>query len=372
MSFIYNLIVFLIIGSSLYEMYGNQQANKAWFYSIITLMALTAGLAYAISPDWFAYWNAFEGAAIVSWGELMKLAEMTDMEVGYTFLNKLVSSIGLGYASFLLILAGLSLALKASTIYKYGGYVFFSLLLYITPAYFVEEHVHLRQGIATAITIFSVRFIIERKLYYFLICFAIAFLFHKACVAFILAYWIVKIKFNNTTVIVLVSAALIASITGLSTQIDGIMQLMPFGIAETYSDYSGEETESSIIGDIVKIIIVCSILMFNKTATENDPYYAFFRNIYLFGVIMYFFFGNGIFAVRLPNFYLIHIIFLVPRMAMALKDNSNLKNFLYTGFVAYALVLYVYFYNNWGDRTGFGSYTTSLNEWVPYSFFLDE
>lgn len=334
-------------------------------------MVLTAGFAYAISPDWIPYWNAFEGASILSWGELGFLSENMSMEIGYIFLNKIISSFGLGYASFLIILVAIGLSLKASTMYKYGGFVFFSLLLYLTPAFFVEEHVHLRQGIANAVTIFSVRFVIERKLYKFLICIIIAFLFHKACIVFLFAYWIVKIKFNNTTVITLVSAAVIANLTGLSTQIDAIMQFMPFGIADSYTDYAGEEAESSLLGDIVKIIIVCCILVFNKTATENDPYYAYFRNIYLFGVIIYFFFGGGIFAVRLPNFYLIHIIFLVPRMVMALKENYAFKNVLYTGFVIYAIVLYIHFYNLWGDRTGFGNYTTSLNEWVPYSFFLD-
>lgn len=352
-------------------MRGDEKVSKSWFYSIIGLMILTAGLAYAISPDWFAYWNAFEGAAKLSWGELSGLAELTDMEIGYTYLNKIISSLGLGYASFLLIIVAIGLSLKASTMYKYGGFVFFSLLLYLTPAFFVEEHVHLRQGIANAVTIFSVRFVIDRKLLPFLLCITIAFLFHKASIAFILAYWIVKIKFNNTTVITLVSAAVIANVTGLSTQIDSIMQFMPFGISESYNDYAGEQSESSIIGDVVKVIIVCCVLIFNKTATENDPYYAYFRNIYLFGVIMYFFFGGGIFAVRLPNFYLIHIIFLVPRMVMALKEHYSMKNVLYSGFVIYSLVLYFYFYNNWGHKSGFGSYTTSLNEWVPYSFILD-
>lgn len=334
-------------------------------------MILTAGLAYAISPDWISYWNAFEGASKLNWGELGFLSENMSMEIGYIVLNKSISSLGLGYSSFLIILVAIGFTLKASTMYKYGGFVFFSLLLYITPAFFVEEHVHLRQGIANAITIFAVRFVIERKLYKFLICLTIAFLFHKACIVFIFAYWIVKIKFNNNTVITLVSVAVLANLTGLSAQIDSIMQYMPFGIAESYTDYAGEEAESSLLGDIVKIIIVCCVLIFNNTATENDPYYAYFRNIYLFGVIIYFFFGGGIFAVRLPNFYLIHIIFLVPRMVMALREKYAFKNLLYTGFVVYALILYIHFYNLWGDRTGFGNYTTSLNEWVPYSFFLD-
>ncbi len=368
MSFIYNFMLVLVLSTSLWEMYGNQRANKNWFYAVITLMALVAGFAYGLSPDWVAYWNAFEGTWATDFSGLNQLSESLDMEIGYLFLNKIVSSIGLGYASFTVIIALIALYLKASSIFKYSGYAFLALLMYMVPTYFFEEHVHVRQGLANAITIFSVRYIIERKLYMFLLCFVLAFLFHKASIAFLLAYWIVKINFNNTLVITVVLASIIANYTGLSVLIDGVMQFMPFGVAETYNDYANETFEASILGDIVKILTVIAILLFNKPATENDPYYPYFRNIYLFGVVLFFFFGKGIFAARLPGFYTVFIIFLIPRMVMALRHNEFFKNVVYVSFTVYTLILYINFYNNWGHKSGFGNYTTSFNEWVPYSF----
>lgn len=335
-------------------------------------MIFTAGLAYAISPDWIPYWNAFQGANIFGFSELLQLSETLDMEIGYIFLNKVVSTLGLGYASFTIIISAIALTLKSTTIYKYSGYVFLGLLMYMVPSFFFEEHVHVRQGLANAITIFSVRYIIDRKLYYFLICFVIAFLFHKASVVFLLAYWIATIKFNNTMVAGIVLVAVIANYTGLSTAIDGLMQYMPFGVAETYNDYANATVVGSVLGDIVKILTVIAILMFNKAATEKDPYFVYFRNIYLFGVVLYFFFGRGIFAARLPGFYTVFIIFLVPRMIMALKDNLTFKNFVYTSFTVYTILLYVNFYVTWGDKSGFGNYTSVFNEWVPYSFFQRE
>lgn len=372
MSFIYNLILVLILGSSLYEIYGGQKPSRPWFYLIVVLMIFTAGLAYAISPDWVPYWNAFEGASLVGFTELPHLSEALDMEIGYILLNKIVSMFGLGYASFTLIISAIALVLKSSTIYKYSGYIFLGLLMYMVPTYFFEEHVHVRQGLAGAITIYSVRFIIERKLYYFLICFVIAFMFHKASVVFLLAYWIATLRFNNVMVGGVVLVAIIANYTGLSTAIDGLMQFMPFGVAETYNDYSNATIVGSILGDVVKILTVIAILLFNKKATENDPYFAYFRNIYLFGVVLYFFFGRGIFAARLPGFYTVFIIFLVPRMIMALKENAVFKNFVYVSFTVYTVMLYVNFYVTWGDKSGFGNYTTVFNEWVPYSFFQRE
>lgn len=369
MSFIYNLLAILILVSSIYEISTDKTPDKRWFYFIIIMMMLTAGLAYGLSPDWVAYWNAFEGAAVTGVGELLMLGDAVGMEFGYILLNKLVSSLGLGYASFTVIIAIIALTLKSITIYKYGGYVFMAVLMYFIPIYLFEEHVHVRQGLANAIMIFSVRYIIERKLLKFLICFVIAFLFHKAVVAFLLAYWIVKIRLNNLTIGLIVGASILANVVGLSGAIGGLMQYMPFGVAETYNDYANELAEGGFLGDVAKICTVAAILMFNKIVSEKDELFVYFRNIYLFGVIIYFFFGNGIFAARLPVFFTVYIIFVIPRMVKALRDNPVFKNFIYTAFTAYTIMLYVNFYYNWGDKSGFGNYKTVFNEWAAYSFF---
>ncbi|MFV0306038.1 MAG: EpsG family protein [Moheibacter sp.] len=369
MSFIYNFMFVLLLVSAIYEVYTNEEPNKNWFYTIVGLMMLTAGLAYGISPDWVAYWNAFEGAAQTSLGELKDLSKALDMEYGYLLLNKLISSVGLGYGAFTLLIAVIALWLKTTTIYKYGGYVFMALLIYYVPTYFFEEQIHVRQGMANAITIFSIRYIINRDLRRFLICLVVAFYFHKSAVAFLLAYWIVKIKFNNVTIIVLVGLAVVANAIGLSTQIDGIMQFMPFGVAETYNDYADAVTENSILGDIVKVLIVIAILMFNNIVEKKDELYPYFRNIYVFGVILYFFFGNGIFATRLPGFYTVFLVFLVPHMVKALKDNTTFKNIVFISFTAYIITLFGHFYNTWSEKTGFDDYETFFNRKAPYSFF---
>ncbi len=369
MSFIYNLIVFLILISSIYEFNRNAEPNKIWFRTIIVLMIFTAGLAYGLSPDWFPYWNAFEDTAVTPFSELKELSKSWDMEIGYLYLNKLVSTFGLGYAFFTLFIAGLALTLKSIAIWRYGGYVFMALLMYTIPTYFFEEHVHVRQGLANAVMFFSIKYIVDRKFWKFFACFVIAFLFHKAVVAFLFAYWLVKIKFNNTFIILLVSSAVIANAVGLSTAIDGIMSILPFGVGESYSDYANEFTEKSILGDIVKVLTVIAILMFNKRVSKIDPLFAYFRNIYLFGVVIYFFFGEGIFASRLPGFFTVYIIFVIPRIVKALSESPFFKNFVYTMFTIYTLALYINFYNVWGDKSGFGNYRTSLYKWAPYGFF---
>lgn len=372
MSFIYIFILLLITACSLYEMYGNKVVGRFWFYSVVGVMILTAGLGYAIGPDWLNYWNAFEKSSITPYENLPALSEYASMEVGYLYFNKMVSSIGLGYASFTLILAFLSIYLKANAMFRYCGYVFLGLLMYMVIFYFYGDQVQVRQGLAMGFTTYSVRYIIERKLYYFLLFFLLAFLIHKSSIIFIFAYWVVNIKFNRNLILSIVSLAIIANYTGLHTSIDNLIQLLPFGVGERYDAYDETaNTAGSIFGDLVKIFSVVAILIYDKEAAERDEYYPYFRNLYLLGVILFFFFGRGIFAYRLPNYYVIFLGFLAPRMVYAFKDNITVKNILYIAFLLYSLLMFGNMYINTTSRGTFTNYTTVFYDWVPYSFFLE-
>lgn len=368
MSFIFNLLVFLILVSTIHEVTTDNIVNKKWYWFIIAMMMLTAGLAYGVSPDWVAYWRAFEGVAAAEFTDLGILTESFDMEFGYLLLNKLVSSVGLGYAAFTLVIAIIAMYLKGITIYKYGGYVYLALLMYFVPTFLFEEHVHVRQGLANAVMFYSIRYIIEKRFWKFLLCFVIAFLFHKAVAPFLFAYWIARIRLNNVTIISLVGGAVILNTTGIADQIGALAEMLPFGVSDAYLDYANETMERGVLGDTVKIITVAIILLLNNRVVKEDPLFPIFRNIYIVGIFMYFFFGQGIFAARLPGFFTVYIVFVVPRMIYALRENRMLKNFIFIGFTVYTMLLYVNFYNNWAGKSGFADYTTVFNKWVPYDF----
>src|SRR5690554_3207673 len=133
MSFIYNFLIFLILISALYEFWSDNPPSRKWFIIIVVMMILIAGFAYGISPDWVAYWNAFEMTNQMPFSQLGEYSTLTDMEVGYVSLNKMVSAVGLGYGSFTLFIAAIALILKSSSIFKYSGYVFLGLLMYTIP-----------------------------------------------------------------------------------------------------------------------------------------------------------------------------------------------------------------------------------------------
>ena len=332
-------------------------------------MALTAGFGYALSPDWVAYFNVFRSLPNVDWPDLPRFSELVSMEKGYLSVNKILSDIGFDFGFLALLLASISLLLKTSTFYKYGGFPFLVLFIYAMPNFLFEEHVHIRQGFANAITIYSIRYIIDRKLLKFLLCLTIAYQFHSSVIVFILAYWIAVLKFNEITIGWLVTIAIIGNYTGLTSIIEVIMQYMPFG-QDKFEDYQSQlYTESGVaLGDIIKILSVMSIIIYNKYAS-HDKLYCMFRNLFIMGVLLFFFLGKGIFGIRLPGFYLVFMGLTIGRMLYSFKGEVFKQNFIYYTFILYTVLLIFWFQIKQGHNSNFGNYRTFFTEGAAYGLW---
>lgn len=299
MSLIYNIIIFLLAFGTIQEVSRDQPISKVYFWGVVVVMILTAGLGYGLSPDWVAYLDAFR---IV--GELPTLEEVRlfgasyGMENGYLFSNRFLYSLGFDFGMVSLLLVSISLYLKGNTFYKYAGYPMLALFMYTVPTFFFEEHIHIRQGLANAIMLYSVRFIIDRKFWKFFLCLVLAYQFHQSCIVFILAYWIAKVRVSTPMIGILVVIAIVANLTGLTSIIDAIMEIMPFG-QDRFEAYESDIYKSGGIevGDIVKIMTVIAIMVFNKRAAKDETYLVF-RNLFIMGVLLYFFLGRGIFGDR--------------------------------------------------------------------------
>ena len=108
-------------------------------------------------------------------------------EKGYVFLNMLISSLGLNYRFFLLIIATISLSFVLVTIYRYATYPFLILFIYFTNFYFLNELLIMRTGIAFSIIFFALKYLKDNKKKYILFV-IIASLFHRIALIACLLY----------------------------------------------------------------------------------------------------------------------------------------------------------------------------------------
>lgn len=369
MSFIYLFIYGFLLVASFLE-FSKKEVSKQLYILVVIIMALTAGLGYALSPDWVAYFNTFRMLSDVSWGEFSRFAEMAGMEKGFLGLNKILSDYGFDFGMLTLLLATFSLILKSTTFYKYGGLPFLVLFIYAMPNFLFEEHVHIRQGLANAFAIYSIRYVIDRNLIKFLICLAIGYQFHESIIIFVLAYWIAPMKFDEKFIGWLVVFAIVGFYTGLNSIIEVIMQYMPIGADkfESYQSQLYDQGDGVATGDFVKIISIISIILYNKYAVE-DKLYCYFRNLFVFGVLLYFFLGKGIFGVRLPGFYLVFLGLTVGRLIYSFKGDKFKRNFVYISFVSYTVFLLFWFQVKQAHKSNFSNYSTILSKEAVYGLW---
>lgn len=371
MSLIYYIIFFALAFTSYFEFSNNTKFSKQWYYTIVVVMMLTAGLGYGLSPDWIAYRNTFELLFDTDWSELGFFGEMAGMEAGYLAVNKFLGTLGFDFGMVTLVIATVSLYLKSTTFYKYGGLPFLVLFIYAMPNFMFEEHVHIRQGLANAIAIYSIRYVIDKKLIKFLICIAIGYQFHESIIVFVLAYWIAHFKFNTITIGWLVALAIVGNYTGLNSIIEVIMQYMPVE-SEKFEDYQSQlYTESDVaVGDIVKIISVTCVMIYNSYAV-HDKLYCIFRNLFIFGVLLYFFLGKGIFGIRLPGYYLVFLGLTIGRLLYTFTGDQFKRRFIYFNFVCYTLLLIFWFQYKQGHKSNFANYRTIFNQGASYDLWKD-
>lgn len=369
MSFIYLFIFAFLLVASFLE-FSNKKVSKQLYILIVVIMCLTAGLGYALSPDWVAYFDTFNALAYVNWSEFGRFAYMAGMEKGYLGLNKILVDYGFDFGMLTLIVATTSLILKTTTFYKYGGFPFLVLFIYAMPNFMFEEHVHIRQGLANAIALYSIRYVIDRNLIKFLICITIGFQFHESIIVFLLAYWIAPMKFDEKFIGWLVVFSIIGFYTGLNSIIEIIMDFMPIGQDkfESYQSQLYDQGNGVAVGDFVKIISILSIIIYNKYAVE-DKLYCYFRNLFVFGVLLYFFLGKGIFGVRLPGFYLVFLGLTVGRLVYVFNGDKFKRNFIYLSFVSYTVLLIFWFQIKQAHKSNFSNYRTIFNKEAVYGLW---
>lgn len=371
MSFIYNFIIFLLAFGAIQEVSKDTAIDKNLYRIIVWIMILTAGLGYALSPDWGAYLEAFN---IV--GELPNLAEVAlfgefyAMEQGFLYANRFLYNLGFDFGGVSLLLVTISLLLKSNTFYKYAGYPMLALFMYTVPTYFFEEHIHIRQGIANAIALYSVKYIINRNFLKFIICIALAYQFHESVIVFVLAYWIAKVKLNTPMIGISVVIAIVANLTGLTSIIDSIMEIMPFGQDkyEAYESHIYKSSSGIAVGDIVKLMTIGAVMLYNKQA-EEDELYLIFRNLFVMGVLLYFFLGKGIFGIRLPGYYTVFIGLVVCRILYNIREAGFTRNFVFYSFFSYTVILFFWFQIKQGPKTNFGNYRTFFHPTSVYGLW---
>lgn len=209
-------------------------------------------------------------------------------DVGYAALMSLFKINGLGFYSFLFTINIFSLLLISKAFRRYSPYIALSWFIYFA-LYLGYNHTILRQGIAIALTTYSLRYILNKDRTRYLICVILSCLFHSSAVLFMPIYWLVDVFNRRKWIYILVSVSfplIFLDTSILIAKIGGLFGL-PEGLVYAYFNSQSDTFERAgmSIGVIVKLV---GFIMFGLGTSNNNRLHQILFNIYGVYLILYF------------------------------------------------------------------------------------
>jgi len=328
-------LVYLFIGSffiylSFVEIFLRKvQNSKFSFFVALLFLLFLSGLRYEVGMDWHAYLGFYNDITFT----------YEHVEIGYSLLNDLFSTLGFNYNVFLF---GISL-ITLFFIYKVGinlKYKLIFLFIYFSDLFLYLNLSGMRQGIAIAITLFSIKYIIEKKPIHFFITVALATLFHWTAMIFIFAYYVYRYE-GTLKKNILIMLSFVLCLLFLDKFIELIISTVDSYKIIYYLSISGTQSDNFqayIIG-IIKRSIVFLFYFSIPSIMRQESQLKNLMNIYIFGFLIYLVFYpiNEDIGVRLSAYFLI-------LEALILSIIFQQKIHIYHKLVIFFIICAIYIY----------------------------
>lgn len=305
---LYFLIGFFLIFLSFIEIfYRKGQNSKLSFIISLFLLFLFSGLRHEVGKDWPSYLNLYNNVEFAN----------RKIEFGYALINEFFSTFGISFNFFILFLSAITLFF----IYKFGirlKYKLIFLFVYFSDLFLYLNFSGVRQGLGIAITLFSFRYILDKKLIHFFATVAFASLFHYTALFFVVAYFAYWYKQAMVKNIILLSLFATAWIF-LDNLINFIVSIFPDNQKIQYylnnENVTSNSFQSYLIGVLKRSIVL--LLCFSALRfSSEDVVFKKVIQIYLIGffVFLIMFPFSGDIGVRIGGYFLIFDCMLISTL----------------------------------------------------------
>lgn len=291
-------------------------------------LTVIAAIRYNVGYDYsMTYVNIFNnvlnGRSKEAWGDY-----------GYILLNKVVLIFTKDYAGIFIVTAIIFCGCMFLAIYRESDDIAMSGYLLVCTGYYFNFLNGMRQMLALAILMVSIKFIRENKFKKFMICVFIACLFHFSALTFIPAYFIRKVNINKVSRFIIV-VSVYASSRVLAVLIQKLVMATKYGWYFTEKYVTQREGYVATLMSIAILVFVCLL----EDDNENNKLYI---DLQMIAVCIQAFVGIIPQINRIGWYYGVSVIFLLPNVLTDKKKRNN-KN-MYTFIRVCVYILYfIYF-----------------------------
>ena len=257
------------VNNRIYEKIG-------YWFSVIVLMFLSAFRADTVGNDTHEYLRIFKEITIIS-------DSGSRYEIGYVWLNKMVSFISSNPQSIIIITSIFIFYSYGYFIWKYSKSPWLSLFVFFTFNGFAFALSGIRQSIALTILLYSYDYFGKDKYLRSLFCILLATAFHSTAIIFVIVFLWKKFKINLKIICFTIVSGIFCYYL-FSSILQYIYILFP--AYELYYDggrYFGDTRLASVINLVVIFIMFCFCYssLFNKYSKKRIDEKEMINNNYM-------------------------------------------------------------------------------------------
>ncbi|KIC03409.1 hypothetical protein OA88_03290 [Flavobacterium sp. JRM] len=260
------------------------------YYIMFFCLIILVGFRWETGTDWTAYLKHFNNAGSV---ERIFLDILLGFEIGYGYSVYLFRLFTNNYTVFLVIHALIYYLLIFKANKELSPYPLISMFIFYTSTMGILGAN--RQLIALSICLCSLKFVVNKKPFKFLLSVALAFTFHTSAL-FFLVYYFLNRDFKKYFLITFLLMTIIVGKSSLPTYVFSSFADFLGGAAsvkaDVYSNNELSETSLSLTGLIRRLLFFVFFLYNYDVLVKKWPIYKLIFNGYLFGLGIYFLFKD--------------------------------------------------------------------------------
>ena len=339
------LIVFLIPTIWYYTSSSKSQNKNALGLSIfMCLLALFVGFSDMFGGyDRYIYGEIFDNIADVT---TMKgdysdslLYNFYSSEIGYTFLNVLISFFTENRYIFILIVTLIIYTLLFISIKKYTVNYPLATILFL-GLWFFFTFTYLRQVLGATIVWLGVQYVIERKFWKFMVVVLIGFSMHNSAIIFFPLYFVPRRKFSPKIIVWIMLFLLILGMSSLPNSLFEVYESS--SIVERHAEYNA--SGGLRVAYILEAFFFLYLILKNYRYIPTDKSHVVLLNMALVfcGILLLFVRSEN--GGRLSWYYLIGIIATITSIC---TYKINIQNKIPIFLIGLSLFLYIRIYTGW-------------------------
>lgn len=302
------------------------------YFGMLTAVSLilVAGLRWQVGTDYGSYARNYSTYVQELWASLINFNEP-----GIKIISMISSIVYNDYSTMFFISSLITIGLSVWTIYKYSDYFSLSIILYIFIGSWHGSFNGVRQYLACAVLFAGHRYIIERKLWKYLLIVFLASTFHVSALAMISLYYVPirqlgKKDFIFLTALIVLGLTIYNPIIEIASNI-----LVANGRNPILMDSTYVNQQVSILRVLVMIapIILYLVTTYNKGLNKEDYFYI---NMLFINATIYMMTMNSAYLARFTIYTNIYVVLGFPKMFKRVDKKLSIL-ILFIALILYAL-----------------------------------